>query len=211
MMRSTISFLAVVLVCSGCARTGYLADRRRDAADIVVASVGTGLALKAQAGPLTLAPVVATMDVAGLRGGEFFRLEEMGFRAKVVPTDFGALWWCSTIFYLEDEPRLLRRGKAVFALPALVKDDRQFNIFSDTVPFVCVPRRELLSEGLSLPRLPVHYWGHLEVVAGLGGTLRLGVNPLEVVDFLAGWFWLDLLDDDCGAAVRDGARATAAQ
>lgn len=211
MTRSVIPLLMVVLVCNGCARAGYLADRRRDAADIVVASVGLGLGVKAQVGPVTFAPAVGTMDVAGLRGGEFFRLEELGFRANVVPTDFGALWWCSTVFYLEDEPRLLRRGKAIFALPALVKDDRQFNLFSETIPFVCLPRKKLLSEGLSLERLPVHYWGHLEVVLGLGGTVRLGLNPLEIVDFLAGWFSLDLLDDDCGAVTRDKGSVEAVQ
>ncbi|MBT3378068.1 MAG: hypothetical protein HN742_39880 [Lentisphaerae bacterium] len=190
--------LTALLICTGCARTGYWIDRQRDAADVVSASVGVGLGARAQVGPVVFAPFVAAMDVAGVRGGELFQLEEMGFRDKVVPTDFGALWWCSTVFFVEREPRLLHRGKAVFALPPLVRDDRQFNIFSETIPFVSVPRRDLVSEGLSLPRYPLSYWGNIELVAGLGGTLRLGLNPMEFVDFMGGWFRFDLLRDDCG-------------
>ncbi len=31
---------------------------------------------------------------------------------------------------------------------------------------------------------------------GLGGTLRLGFNPGELLDFLLGWFTIDIYNDD---------------
>jgi hypothetical protein len=36
----------------------------------------------------------------------------------------------------------------------------------------------------------------IEAMVGLGGTLRLGVNPGELLDFILGWFCFDIYDDD---------------
>ena len=36
----------------------------------------------------------------------------------------------------------------------------------------------------------------MEVVVGLGGTLRLGFNPGELLDFILGWATIDIYNDD---------------
>ncbi len=44
------------------------------------------------------------------------------------------------------------------------------------------------------PRHP--YFTQIEVVAGLLGTLRLGFNPGELLDFILGWTTVDIFNDD---------------
>ena len=50
---------------------------------------------------------------------------------------------------------------------------------------------------------PYSYYTQIEMAAGLGGTLRLGVNPGEFVDFLLGWTTLDIFDDDPGRRKKE--------
>jgi hypothetical protein len=40
------------------------------------------------------------------------------------------------------------------------------------------------------------YLTQVEVVIAIGGSVRLGLNPLEAVDFVLGWTTLDVLGDD---------------
>ena len=43
------------------------------------------------------------------------------------------------------------------------------------------------------------YYTQIEVAVGFGGTLRLGCNPGEALDFIAGWFGIDIFGDDLNA------------
>jgi hypothetical protein len=81
------------------------------------------------------------------------------------------------------------------------------DFFADTRPDV---RQKLYSAGGGplikdvLPsakqRIPgrPYYYTQIEVVGGLLGSLRLGVNPGELADFLLGWFGVDFFHDDIG-------------
>jgi hypothetical protein len=81
------------------------------------------------------------------------------------------------------------------------------DFFTDTRPDV---RQKLYSAGGGplikevLPsahqRIPgrPYYYTQIEVVGGLFGSLRLGVNPGELADFLFGWFGVDFFHDDIG-------------
>mgnify|MGYP001185095109 CR=1 FL=1 len=40
------------------------------------------------------------------------------------------------------------------------------------------------------------YHTQIEVALGLGGTVRLGINPGEMADFVLGWLQIDLFHDD---------------
>ena len=40
------------------------------------------------------------------------------------------------------------------------------------------------------------YLTQIEVAAGLGGTLRLGFNPGELLDFILGFTTIDIFNDD---------------
>ncbi len=45
---------------------------------------------------------------------------------------------------------------------------------------------------------PAAYFTAIEVEAGLGLTVRLGVNPGELVDLVLGLFTIDIYRDDIG-------------
>ena len=55
--------------------------------------------------------------------------------------------------------------------------------------------RRTVRSGPTLQGSPALYT-QLEVVIGLGGTLRLGFNPGVLLDFLLGWFTIDISYDD---------------
>jgi len=59
-------------------------------------------------------------------------------------------------------------------------------------PFVLMPEKGRYE------KIPAYYFSQLEVWAGVGipPAFRVGINPLEAVDFLAGWTTLDFMDDD---------------
>jgi len=46
------------------------------------------------------------------------------------------------------------------------------------------------------PKYNPSYFTQIEVVAGLGGTIRLGFNPGELLDFILGWVTIDIFNDD---------------
>jgi len=41
-----------------------------------------------------------------------------------------------------------------------------------------------------------YYYTQMEAALGLGGTIRIGVNAGEILDFLFGWFGVDIMHDD---------------
>lgn len=171
--------LAVVLLvplAQGCATTRYLADRGNDAADIMTCTVGAGLGAKARVGPVQIG-VLVNRDVTGLRGGQF-------------------RWWP-----IADEKSLFS-STCEFDYLVISGD-----FFADTFPDI---RQKLYSAGGGplikdvLPsarqRIPgrPYYYTQIEVVGGLLGSVRLGLNPGEVADFLLGWFGVDIFSDDIG-------------
>lgn len=55
---------------------------------------------------------------------------------------------------------------------------------------------------------PLETLGTVEVSAALGVGLRLGLHGFELIDFLAGWIGLDLMDDDIHTKGLDTIDAT---
>lgn len=179
--------LVLVSVLTGCA-SPYMIDRRRDAADIFTASVGFGVGAKARVGPLALGLCADTASY-GVRGGELLDglappspgdtlLSEM-------PNSFAAqiLAWGYDEF---SDPLCFDRGKTYIAE-------------SSWWP-VCMPRparkRGLYPSVGENKSRPTYYYTQIEVNAGLGGVLRLGFNPGELLDFLLGWTTIDIFNDD---------------
>jgi hypothetical protein len=185
----------------GCRSTGYLAERRRDLADVATASVGLGLGARARLGPVHLTPLMVDLELAGLRGGEWFHIPDLAMAVTQPPQEAGAVWWCSSIWDLPescpDRERLRQRGKAHIAMPLWASEDAGlYSLMTDTLPFVSLPRPAWKREGVRLPRYPAAYHTQIELSLAIGGSLRLGLNPGEFADFLLGWFWLDLYHDD---------------
>jgi hypothetical protein len=59
-----------------------------------------------------------------------------------------------------------------------------------------MPRLAWPAEKLRVARYPAAYHSDLEVTLALGWGVRLGLNPGEALDFLLGWCFVDLYDDD---------------
>jgi hypothetical protein len=164
--------LSGVLLCaallSGCASSSnYFTDRWNDAKDIGTATVGAGA--KARVGFFGT-ELHVIRDYAGLRGGDFGALRPKENHAG----DGGIL-----LFGMETAPEseaTQLRGKDYmtsqwffFYTPAIMDDDHH-------------------------PK--THFYTQIEVVAGAGGSVRLGFNPGELLDFLFGWLGADLYGDD---------------
>ena len=184
--------LAAVLLlaagASGCVSAGgYFTDRWRDAKDIFSVSVGTGGGAKARVGPLQ-AGVFLNTDVAGFRGGTGFVVHDncwspgsnvFDFVSPVPAADFFGAWLTSAETFAPEnawadfDPVAVERGKTYYAL-------------FPWVPFVTVANQPC-------------YYTQIDVAVGAGGTLRVGFNPGELVDFLLGWTTLDIFGDDVEA------------
>lgn len=165
--------LLVILLFSGCASPQYLSDRGRDAGDIFTLTFGRGLGAKARVGPVA-AGLLANEDLVGLRGGE------LGFfntRSSDVPLpevgDLQLLLVGSDCCYVGGHQRNKNYGAG----------------------------------GLIFWQLPeergiYYYYSQVEVTVALGLSVRLGINPGELLDFLLGWFGVDFYDDDVGKYER---------
>ena len=164
--------LQLVVICliatTGCATSGYWSDRGLDAADILTATVGKGAALGARVGPVKVA-LNYHEDYAGLRNGNFFVSgQQDGEELDIL------------IFGVEESVSLRNRGKDYFA---------------HTVAFLTIPG---MDGGYIFPdsNLTPHYFTQIQASVGLGGTLRIGVNPGELLDFILGWTTIDIYNDD---------------
>jgi hypothetical protein len=181
-------FVAVAAATlAGCA-TPYMVDRKRDAADIFTAAVGTGVGVKARVGPV--APgIIMHANYAGLQGGDAF----WGFGRYPG-------------FHGSDGNLLLMGGEQGNRSDVCLtrnKCHEAWYLFSLASPFSweCNP-----------PRYGPAYFTQIEVVVGLGGSVKLGFNPGELLDFLLGWTTLDIFHDDIGLApIRDHSRNIADQ
>jgi hypothetical protein len=203
LMGHGVLWLVVVgagLAC-GCRSTGYLAERRRDMADVATASVGVGVGAKVRLGPAHLTPLMLNLDLAGLRGGEWFHIPDMAMSVEQPPQEVGAVWWSSSIWDLPEgcsgRERLRQRGKAFIATPLWLPENAGlYSWMTDTLPFVSTPRLAWKREKVRLERYPPTYHTQIELSLAVGGSLRLGLNPGEFVDFVLGWFLVDIYRDD---------------
>ena len=167
------ALLAVTILLSGCA-TPYMADRWRDAADIFTITAGVGGGAKARVGPLQ-AGLLYQSDSVGIRNGSFFAQKpSLSFE------DIGDGGW--------DFNLLICGAEWSNAGDVIRERHKEFNTFNVIVPVAVV---EPMSR-----QLKPHYFFQIEGVIGLGGTIRLGFNPAELVDFLLGWTTVDIFGDD---------------
>jgi hypothetical protein len=63
-----------------------------------------------------------------------------------------------------------------------------------------------ITGAISFDKNPRAYlFSQIEIVAAVGPSIRIGVNPGEILDFVVGWLGFDLYDDDI-YRYRDEAR-----
>ncbi len=170
---------SLLLFGQGCASTGrYLADRGHDAADVVTCTLGIGVGAKARVGPVQLGLLI-NRDVVGLRGGAFHWWPEHEYQFdSIQPGEYDFVYLSGDFF--RDTRSDDTRGKLYTAggLPLIKEVDLN----------VSPARRQRLT----------YYHTQIEIVAALLGSVRLGLNPGELVDFILGWFGVDFFHDDIG-------------
>ena len=152
-------------------------DRCRDAADIVTLSVGVGVGAKAQVGPV--APgLIYNEDFLGLNSGRPF-----------------ARWSQTSQGYAADGSYLF------WGMYSGYGPKERFKRY-DTEHILGIPLRESVLDGFMGKRVkleyPAPYFTQFEAVVGLGLSVRAGVNPGELVDFVLGFAGIDIYSDDIG-------------
>ena len=174
-MRKIIQFavfLSLAAFTTGCA-TPYMVDRGRDAADIFTATVGYGGGAKVRVGPIQTG-IFANLEGYGLRGG-YFGDQFGGDDISEYTIDYD--------FFIQSKesygPRkFLSRGKGI----------NSSGYFIITIP------HDLPWDHFANNKAP--YYTQIEVAVGIHGTLRLGFNPGELLDFILGWITIDIYNDD---------------
>ena len=169
-------FVSLAAFTSGCV-TPYMVDRGRDAADIFTATAGVGAGVKARVGPVHVGLLV-NRDISGLRSGVFCPywgnekgIVALDFDYFIIPSCWGWAWDLFEPCHVPEE-----RGKHIDAC-------------SGHVPF-------LYLSSTTGDRLMPHEYTQIDIVGGIGGTLRLGFNPGELLDFILGWTTIDIYNDD---------------
>jgi len=162
------------LFSTGCVST-YMVDRTRDLADIVTVCGGIGAGAKARGGPIQIG-VLANADVVGLRGGDGF-FQRLNFDSSEYPCVFEASCYGVDIYDGADTWDILKVSDLAGAR------DKNFSASGRW--------------GYNTAISDYYYW-QVEVLLGLGPSVRVGFNFAEAVDFLTGIVAVDLLADDIG-------------
>jgi len=167
------------LVQCGCMSSrSYMVDRGFDAADIFTATVGVGAGGVARVGPFSTG-MFANTDLCGLRSGVFCIISPLG------PDSFqvNALGWGFDVhsgypFHGCVEARSKQIGHNSYGIPIGIspywKEHKEHS--------------EIKKNFSALTQI--------EVAGGVLGTLRLGFNPGELLDFVLGWLTIDIYGDD---------------
>jgi hypothetical protein len=184
MTKTAFVIVFSILLCTGCASSNYFMNRGQDAADILTLTCGSGTGLKGRVGPFHLGLLHAE-DRAGLRGGSVKKWDDCIDIVNVVPIhypDTGS--YGPEVCTAEDFE----------VIPSNKKKDRGKGYRArGTKPFFV---REIRSTKWEDGQLFHPYFTQLEVVLGLGVSLRAGVNPGEAIDFLLGFINIDFFGDD---------------
>lgn len=174
-IRNTVFLLMLSSLLTGCA-TPYMQDRKNDAADIFTATVGYGAGAKARVGPINLG-LLLNSDQYGYRKGCHVTprhdLSGLGM-TDATCTLLSLEWFGSGWGGIAGE-----RGKYYEALG------------------VCgLSWAEIWGKEHPPWNANIPYYTQIDAVIGVGGSLRLGFNLGELIDFLLGWTTIDIFSDD---------------
>lgn len=175
---------AGMVLGQGCA-SGYWGDRWRDTKDVATCTVGLGLGVKGRVGPLQ-APLIVQSDYAGLRCGEAFTAAMRDDFWTYVSEAGHVVDTLVYPIYLRDYD-MLYSGYEIFD-PGGLADVRHKRIMSQGMgPFTVDEDKKNYG-----------FYSQVELTVGLFVSLKLGVNPGELVDLLLGFAGLDVFGDDVG-------------
>lgn len=165
--RPLLLALAAAAFLPGC---HYLRDRGRDLADVVTVAATTGIGVTAQ-----VLPIVQGLGFNerhyGLEDGQWIA-GHGGLETCLLVTSMKAA--AGDEEQAEDTRMLALRGK-----------DYESTFLLGIYPMPDPP-----------PRLTAHFYGKVEIAASLGVGAKIGLNVVELFDFLTGIFGWDPLRDD---------------
>lgn len=150
-----------------------------DAADVFTVGVGVGGGAKARVGPVQ-AGVLFDLPRAGLRGGQLSVYG--GEKEEFIPDNHDFQMVCFGVegFSLTNDLR-----HKSFQAGAMASGD-----FGKTyIPFFHHLRSSDCTANHS-------YYTQIEIVLAVGGSIRVGFNLGELLDFFLGWFTIDIYGDD---------------
>lgn len=181
--------VGISALCAGCSTPGYLGNRARDAGDIFTATVGVGAGVKARVGPL-VAGLSYYQDSLGVRGGDvgIYKGRKI-FRSGDLKGD------CTVVFCGGDHFETDVTG------PRLKSIDSRTPTF-EVIPFILAIPAPFIEAQRKQPTAGASYYTQVEGVIALGGGIRLGFNPGELLDFFLGWFHVDMFGDDSAKSER---------
>jgi len=180
-MNTTRGLTIAVLCAVGLSGCAYAGHRANDAKDIFTATVGGGWGVCAQAGPLATG-LEAIFEGIGMRSGYVGEHDPGHFSRGV---DGGFPVYQRSIGWTNEE--IVRRGK-----------EYETDTYAVIIP---IPKCTAGEKGK--PVIP-SCLTRVEVAGGLFFTIRLGINPGELLDFLLGFAGLDILLDDVEAKAGAG-------
>lgn len=198
-MRSLFHLMIALaaLLASGCATPpGFYSDRSRDAADIFTLATGLGGGGKARIGPIQCG-VLYDSTLLGLRGGEW-----------MTSSNFTNDYSSSGLHFLNvqqkapdilDTQMIIAGSEVFYNFKRAAERGKTFQ--ADTTLMISIPTpkpgRGHAQE--TPPRHPATYYTQIEAVLSCGAGFRVGFNPGELIDFILGWFKVDMYDDDLNA------------
>lgn len=202
LMRAAVC--AGLMGSTGCA--SYMAHRARDAADVFTLTAGLCDGAKVRLGPAHVG-VIRSSDMIGLRGGQFFAngndILYNDERFSFFPLPRSADW--NTARKEEDrEARELAKKEGRVWKPHQ-RGSWEPNLFGSEIfrqdlDSPCARRGKNIMVNAPGPfwvvGRPASYHTQIEVSAGILLGVRVGFNPGELLDFLVGWFGVDLYKDD---------------
>lgn len=158
--------------------------------DILTFQVGYGLGAKARVGRLQTG-LLADIGAIGIRGGEVLGFKDFWPEGYDQPAkqDYVGVLVGREAFGGNDISN--RRGKSFGAKQVL------FASYPMTHP---EPYQQAWLDEHHMVLNPAPYYSQIEVVAAAGLSLRIGFNPGELLDFLLGWFGVDIYHDDLSRA-----------
>lgn len=178
--------VALSVLCAGCRSSGYFGNRSRDAADIFTATVGFGAGTKVRVGPFQIG-VLYNIDTYGLRGGQWGQTiwYETLTRDATIPYPIRTQPYQPKLYPWEYPKRCFGQERWQ------VVDDSGKNAFVRCKSYEAVSPIPFVS----LSSSPAYYT-QIDFVLAAIGSLRLGFNPGELLDFFLGWTTLDIYGDD---------------
>jgi hypothetical protein len=179
------AFCLLPLCFAGCSDV----HRANDWNDVFTGTVGEGYGIKARIGPIQ-AGLYTGNDMAGLRSGvkgnNWDRIANYDYYWLLYGKEHFDGWM--------DNRTPIARGKVVAAtsfFPCFVRPEAMSPYAKEDL----FMNEKKLTDGSANHA----YWSQFEIAVGLGGTLRLGFNPGELLDAVCGYFGADIYGDDTTA------------